>query len=66
MLTGDDLLIPCCPVWKATSGGGVHVFLLFTLLQVAPFSLRVLGGAVGKCYLSPQEDYPLCQLAAER
>ncbi|XP_055507258.1 ubiquitin carboxyl-terminal hydrolase 31 [Leucoraja erinacea] len=43
-----------------------HLFRPGMFTEVAPFSLRVLGGAVGKCYLSPQEDYPLCQLAAER
>eukprot|EP00061_Rhincodon_typus_P018714 g48006.t1 len=35
------------------------------LAEVGPFSLRVLGGGMGKSYLSPQEEYPLCQLAAE-
>ncbi|XP_069762623.1 ubiquitin carboxyl-terminal hydrolase 31 [Narcine bancroftii] len=43
-----------------------HLFRPGMFTEVAPFSLRVLGGGVGKCYLSPQEDYPLCQLAAER
>ncbi|XP_072124584.1 ubiquitin carboxyl-terminal hydrolase 31 isoform X2 [Mobula birostris] len=43
-----------------------HLFRPGMFTEVAPFSLRVLGGGVGKCYLSPQEDHPLCQLAAER
>ncbi|XP_067859144.1 ubiquitin carboxyl-terminal hydrolase 31 [Heptranchias perlo] len=43
-----------------------HLFRPGMFTEVGPFSLRVLGGGVGKCYLSPQEEYPLCQLAAER
>ncbi|XP_060696715.1 ubiquitin carboxyl-terminal hydrolase 31 isoform X2 [Hemiscyllium ocellatum] len=43
-----------------------HLFRPGMFTEVGPFSLRVLGGGMGKSYLSPQEEYPLCQLAAER
>uniref|UniRef100_UPI00398F2DB1 ubiquitin carboxyl-terminal hydrolase 31 n=1 Tax=Pristiophorus japonicus TaxID=55135 RepID=UPI00398F2DB1 len=43
-----------------------HLFRPGMFTEVGPFSLRVFGGGVGKCYLSPQEEYPLCQLVAER
>ncbi|XP_043567601.1 ubiquitin carboxyl-terminal hydrolase 31 [Chiloscyllium plagiosum] len=43
-----------------------HLFRPGMFTEVGPFSLRVLGGGMGKSYLSPQEEYPLCQLSAER
>eukprot|EP00062_Callorhinchus_milii_P019926 gi/632974999/ref/XP_007903984.1/ PREDICTED: ubiquitin carboxyl-terminal hydrolase 31 isoform X1 [Callorhinchus milii] len=43
-----------------------HLFRPGMYTEVGPFSLRVVGGVMGKSYLSPQEEYPLSQATMER